>query len=67
MPLRLTADGLPERQAFILGSRECSGHTISPDLCAGSVELATPGGLEPPASRLEGGCSIQLSYGAVWP
>src|SRR5579883_3007752 len=27
--------------------------------------LATPGGLEPPTCRLEGGCSIQLSYGAV--
>ena len=27
--------------------------------------MATPGGLEPPASRLEGGCSIQLSYGAA--
>ena len=27
--------------------------------------LATPGGLEPPTSRLEGGCSIQLSYGAT--
>jgi hypothetical protein len=27
--------------------------------------LATPGGLEPPTCRLEGGCSIQLSYGAA--
>lgn len=30
-----------------------------------AMQLATPGGLEPPASRLEGGCSIQLSYGAT--
>ena len=34
--------------------------------------MATPGGLEPPTCRLEGGCSIQLSYGAIgaclgWP
>ena len=27
--------------------------------------MATPGGLEPPTCRLEGGCSIQLSYGAA--
>jgi hypothetical protein len=27
-------------------------------------ELATPAGLEPATCRLEGGCSIQLSYGA---
>ena len=27
--------------------------------------LAIPGGLEPPTSRLEGGCSIQLSYGTT--
>jgi hypothetical protein len=26
--------------------------------------LATPAGLEPATCRLEGGCSIQLSYGA---
>ena len=26
--------------------------------------LATPGGLEPPTTRLEGACSFQLSYGA---
>jgi hypothetical protein len=25
--------------------------------------LATPAGLEPATCRLEGGCSIQLSYG----
>jgi hypothetical protein len=29
--------------------------------------LAIPGGLEPPTSRLEGGCSVQLSYGTVAP
>ena len=29
------------------------------------LELATPGGLEPPTFSLEGCCSIQLSYGAV--
>ena len=27
--------------------------------------LAIPGGLEPPTRRLEGGCSIQLSYGTA--
>ena len=27
--------------------------------------LATPVGLEPTTCRLEGGCSIQLSYGAT--
>ena len=29
-----------------------------------SLALATPAGLEPATCRLEGGCSIQLSYGA---
>src|SRR6202012_904642 len=29
-----------------------------------SQNLATPAGLEPATCRLEGGCSIQLSYGA---
>ena len=29
-----------------------------------SIRLATPAGLEPATCRLEGGCSIQLSYGA---
>lgn len=29
--------------------------------------MAIPGGLEPPTRRLEGGCSIQLSYGTVAP
>jgi hypothetical protein len=28
------------------------------------MSLATPAGLEPATCRLEGGCSIQLSYGA---
>ena len=28
------------------------------------ILLATPAGLEPATCRLEGGCSIQLSYGA---
>jgi hypothetical protein len=28
------------------------------------MQMATPAGLEPAACRLEGGCSIQLSYGA---
>jgi hypothetical protein len=28
------------------------------------ISLATPAGLEPATCRLEGGCSIQLSYGA---
>jgi hypothetical protein len=32
-----------------------------------AMVLAIPGGLEPPARRLEGGCSIQLSYGTVAP
>jgi hypothetical protein len=27
-------------------------------------DMATPAGLEPATCRLEGGCSIQLSYGA---
>ena len=27
------------------------------------MRLATPAGLEPATCRLEGGCSIQLSYG----
>ena len=31
------------------------------------VMLATPVGLEPTTCRLEGGCSIQLSYGAGQP
>ena len=29
--------------------------------------MATPAGLEPATCRLEGGCSIQLSYGAGRP
>jgi len=29
--------------------------------------VATPAGFEPAACRLEGGCSIQLSYGAIGP
>jgi hypothetical protein len=29
----------------------------------GLLQLATPAGLEPATTRLEGGCSIQLSYG----
>ena len=28
--------------------------------------MAQPGGFEPPTVRLEGGCSIQLSYGCTW-
>lgn len=32
---------------------------------ANRSKLAIPGGLEPPTRRLEGGCSIQLSYGTV--
>jgi hypothetical protein len=28
------------------------------------ISLATPAGFEPATCRLEGGCSIQLSYGA---
>ena len=28
--------------------------------------LARPAGFEPAATRLEGGCSIQLSYGRPW-
>ncbi len=27
--------------------------------------MAQPGGFEPPTVRLEGGCSIQLSYGCI--
>ena len=30
------------------------------------AEMATPGGIEPPTSDLEGPCSIQLSYGAAF-
>ena len=30
-----------------------------------SRNVATPAGFEPATIRLEGGCSIQLSYGAV--
>ena len=30
-----------------------------------TVELVRPAGLEPATTRLEGGCSIQLSYGRV--
>ena len=30
-----------------------------------AAELATPAGLEPATSRLEGECSIQLSYGVI--
>jgi hypothetical protein len=29
------------------------------------ISLATPAGLEPATCRLEGGCSFQLSYGAI--
>ncbi len=29
--------------------------------------MARPAGFEPAATRLEGGCSIQLSYGRVEP
>ena len=29
------------------------------------VEMVRPAGLEPATTRLEGGCSIQLSYGRV--
>jgi hypothetical protein len=32
-------------------------------LLDGLLQLATPAGLEPATTRLEGGCSIQLSYG----
>jgi hypothetical protein len=32
--------------------------------CNALKALATPAGLEPATCRLEGGCSIQLSYGA---
>jgi hypothetical protein len=28
--------------------------------------MATPAGLEPATCRLEGGCSIQLSYGVIY-
>ena len=35
--------------------------------CAPPFALATPAGLEPATCRLEGGCSIQLSYGARSP
>lgn len=31
------------------------------------MRLATPAGFEPATCRLEGDCSIQLSYGAVRP
>ncbi len=31
----------------------------------GMKDMARPGGFEPPATGLEGRCSIQLSYGRV--
>ena len=31
--------------------------------CLEKIELATPAGFEPATTRLEGECSIQLSYG----
>ncbi len=36
--------------------REVSRHAL--------LGMATPAGFEPATCRLEGGCSIQLSYGA---
>jgi hypothetical protein len=36
--------------------------SVSQEIAKGA--LATPAGLEPATCRLEGGCSIQLSYGA---
>ena len=55
------------------GDREeiCPGRTLSEmrDNPVGgnlpALKLATPAGLEPATCRLEGGCSIQLSYGVV--
>ena len=35
-----------------------------PDLWMGLQQMR-PGGFEPPTYRLEGGCSIQLSYGRL--
>jgi hypothetical protein len=40
------------------------GEINSESVQAKSSRLATPAGLEPATCRLEGGCSIQLSYGA---
>src|ERR1700674_5487088 len=38
--------------------------TRQPAHCMLLISLATPAGLEPATCRLEGGCSIQLRYGA---
>lgn len=51
------------------GAKEIAAHEItgsSSDKPYRRVKLflATPAGLEPATCRLEGGCSIQLSYGA---
>ena len=35
------------------------------EITFGKIEMATPAGFEPATTRLEGECSIQLSYGAV--
>ena len=38
---------------------------LGPRLLHNTVAVATPAGFEPATTRLEGECSIQLSYGVV--
>lgn len=49
--------------------RAAARHFVSPSRSLGAAsvddEVASPEGLEPPTSDLEGRCSIQLSYGLV--
>ena len=40
-------------------------HHIALPLCLPCEPMAHPAGLEPATIRLEGGCSIQLSYGRL--
>lgn len=40
---------------------------LSLPLCSLGLMMATPAGFEPATIRLEGECSIQLSYGVVAP
>ena len=55
-----------ERSASCRSLSEAATFDIIPArlMIAAWLILATPAGLEPATCRLEGGCSIQLSYGA---